>query len=104
MIRVTVELIPSEEGEGSRQLLSEMCIATTGVGVEEDTRNYEAVSYVLKPDGRTQVVGKKVKNFTNEQSVLELVREVLNSQDENLREITKANELLARTKLMVGVG
>ena len=104
MIRVTVELIPSEEGEGSRQLLSEMCIATTGVGVEEDTRNYQAVSYVLKPDGRTQVVGKKVKNFTNEQSVLELVREVLNSQDENLREITKANELLARTKLMVGVG
>lgn len=104
MIRVTVELIPSEEGEGSRQLLSEMCIATTGVGVEEDTRNYEAVSYILKPDGRTQVVGKKVKNFTNEQSVLELVREVLNSQDENLREITKANELLARTKLMVGVG
>jgi hypothetical protein len=104
VIRVTVELIPSEEGEGSRQLLSEMCIATTGVGVVEDTRNYQAVSYVLKPDGRTQVVGKKVKNFTNEQSVLELVREVLNSQDENLREITKANELLARTKLMVGVG
>jgi hypothetical protein len=104
VIRVTVELIPSEEGEGSRQLLSEMCIATTGVGFEEDTRNYEAVSYILKPDGRTQVVGKKVKNFTNEQSVLELVREVLNSRDENLREIAKANELLARTKLMVGVG
>jgi hypothetical protein len=50
------------------------------------------------------VVGKKVKNFTNEQSVLELVREVLNSRDENLRDIAKANELLARTKLMVGVG
>jgi hypothetical protein len=104
VIRVTVELIPSEEGEGSRQLLSEMCIATTGVGVAENTRNYQAVSYILKPDGRTQVVGKKVKNFTNEQSVLELVREVLNSRDENLRDIAKANELLARTKLMVGVG
>jgi hypothetical protein len=102
MLRVTIELVPFGM-ESMARTISEICIANVGGDEKENTANYEIAGYE-HTDGKITELAWKLNNFSREDGALELVRQILSSEQIELEKVNLAEKLLAHTRLLAEEG
>ena len=97
MLRVTVELVPFGSEELAKTI-AEVCIANVGGG---SIANYEAAGYE-SGNGKISEVAMKFDGHDRNEGALKLVGEILLAPRYELTEVELAENLIAKTRLMLG--
>lgn len=102
MLRVTIELVPFGM-ESMARTISEICIANVGGDKEANIANYEIAGYESRNEKITELAWK-LNNFPREDGALELVRQILSSEQTEIEKVELAEKLLQHTRLLAGEG
>jgi hypothetical protein len=90
LIRVTIELIPYG-AEAMAKTIAELCILETA-------ENLEAAGYRIRNETKIEEIAKKIKKDTKH-GVLELVKEILESENKQIEEVELFETLIQQTRL-----
>ena len=100
MLRVTIELVPYGM-EALAKTISEICIENVSGDKEANIGNYEVAGYEHK-DEKIIELAWILNNFPREDGALELLRQVLASEQSKFEDVKLAEKLLQHTRLLAG--
>ncbi len=98
MLRVTIELVPYGV-EAMAKTIAELCIANVGGDEKTNTANYEIAGYESRNEKITELAWK-LNTFPREGGALELVRQILSSEQIDIEKVELAEKLLQHTRLL----